>query len=262
MGITTSVGWFFTGGHGVCGGAARPCVPCRASGASFTSFARTRGVVRRLRRTNSEGRRIQASTARRDRTNSTAHMDPSHYADAQAFRANFKDIEPSVRARAAVGWCSTVHAHEVRSSGSSRPPPTRRTRGGRASTTWCRRWRRSASSCTRTSSTSGSWHTPAGLNILMEYANGGSLQHEIVGRARGRSGTTRTSSSITSCRWCRRSRWCTPPASSTATSSRRTSSSRRACSRCATSASPRCSATRRRARRRASARRTTCRSSR
>ena len=180
------------------------------------SFCLSSGrVALRTRHLNSEGRRTPPSTAPRS-TNSTAHMD-HRTTPMPGLPCQFQGHQ-TLGAGMAADRLRATPLGQSRSSRSSRPPPTRRTRGGRA-----RRRVVSVAALRQLVHPNiirlfGSWLP--GAEHPDGYANGGSLQHEIVGPARGRSGTTRTSSSITSCRWCRRSRWCTPPASSTATSSR------------------------------------------
>ena len=111
-------------------------------------------------------------------------MDPSHYADAQAFRANFKDIR-TLGAGASGSVALVQHSFTLTKCALKRIKPT---------TTNSSDARRQSIDDVVSEVAAlrqlvhpniirlfGSWHTPAGLNILMEYANGGSLQHEIVG---------------------------------------------------------------------------------
>ena len=115
-------------------------------------------------------------------------MDPSHYADAQAFRANFKDIR-TLGAGASGSVALVQHSFTLTKCALKRIKPT---------TTNSSDARRQSIDDVVSEVAAlrqlvhpniirlfGSWHTPAGLNILMEYANGGSLQHEIVGRSKG-----------------------------------------------------------------------------
>ena len=172
----------------MCGARRVACLDRReasASSASFCDLDRDERARSHVADPAPNSRSAHATVhSRRDQSNSTAHMDPSHYADAQAFRANFKDIRTSARARAARSRLQHSFAHGARSTDQADHRNSSDARR-QASMTSCRRRRRSASSCTRSSSALRLVAAPAGLNILMEYANGGSLQHEIVGRSKG-----------------------------------------------------------------------------